>query len=88
MKSSQYLVIIRFKLCVHYLSKGEYQCPQAMKQVFKEEIESGARYYEQMKSVIDSYPSKGKYSLQEAVYYIMSELWLRKIFPGVVNDNS
>ena len=26
--------------------------------------------------------------LQETLYYIMPELWLRKIFPGVVNANS
>ena len=33
-----------------YLSKYEDECSQATIQVFKEAIESGACYYEQMKS--------------------------------------
>ena len=71
-----------------YLSKEEDEFSQAMKQAFKETLESGASYYEQMKSVAHAYSSKRECTLQEAVYHIMSELWLRKVFPTVVNINS
>ena len=71
-----------------YLSKEEDECSQAMKQALKETLESGASYYEQMKSVAHAYSSKRECSLQEAVYHIMPELCLRKIFPAVVNVNS
>ena len=71
-----------------YLSKEEDECSQAMKEAFKETLESGASYYEQMKSVAHAYPSKRECSLQEAVYHVMPELWLRKVFPAVVNVNS
>ena len=71
-----------------YLSKEEDECSQAMKQAFKETLESGASYYGQMKSVAHAYSSKTECSLQEAVYHIMPELWPRKVFPAVVNVNS
>ena len=71
-----------------YLSKEEDECSQAMKQAFKETLESGASYYEQMKSVAHAYSSKRECSLQEAVYHFMPELWLRNVFPAVVNVNS
>ena len=41
-----------------------------------------------MKSVAHAYSSKRECSLQEAVYHIMPELWLGKVFPAVVNVNS
>ena len=34
-----------------YLSKEEAKCSQAMKQAFKETLENGASYYEQMKTI-------------------------------------
>ena len=71
-----------------YLSKEEDECSQAMKQAFKETLEKGGSYYEQMKTIAHAYSSKRECSLQEAVYHIMPELWLRSIFPAVVNINS
>ena len=71
-----------------YLSKEEDECSQAVKQAFRETIEKGASYYEQMKTIAHAYSSKRECSLQEAVYHIMPELWLRKVFPTVVNVNS
>ena len=59
-----------------------------MKQAFKEPLERGAGSYEQMKSVAHAYVSKHESSLQKAVYEVMPELWLRKVFPGVLNVNS
>lgn len=41
-----------------YLSKDEDECSQAMKKVFIEAIDSGTRYYEQIKSVAYPYASK------------------------------
>ena len=57
-----------------YLSKDDDECSQAMKQVFKETIESRTSYYDQMKSVAYSYASKEEFSLRRAVYHIMSDL--------------
>ena len=71
-----------------YLSKQEDECSQAMKQTFKESLERGAGSYEQMKSVVHAYVSKRECSLQETVYQVMPELWLRKVFPGVLYANS
>ena len=72
-----------------YLSKQEGKCSEAMKQqAFKESLEKGAESYEQMKSVTHAYSSKRECSLQEAVCQIMPELWLRKVFPGVLYVNS
>ena len=71
-----------------YLSKEEDECSQAMKQAFKETLEKRASYYEQMKTIAHAYSSKRECSLQEAVYHIMPELWLRKVFPAVVNVSS
>ena len=58
-----------------------------MSQAFKESLETSAGSYEQMKSVTHASVSKCKCSLQEAVYQIMPELWLRKFFPGVLYAN-
>ena len=41
-----------------------------------------------MKAIAHPYSSKRECSLQEAVYQIIPELWLRKVFPAVVNVNS
>ena len=71
-----------------YLSKPEDECSQAMKQTFKESLERGAGSCDQMKSVAHAYVSKRECSLQEAVYQVMTELWLRKVFPGVLYVNS
>ena len=57
-------------------------------QAFKESLETSAGSYEQMKSVTHASVSKRKCSLQEAVYQIIPELWLRTFFPGVLYANS
>ena len=56
-----------------YLSKQEDECSQAMKQALKES-------YEQIKSLAHAYSSKRECSLQGAVYQVIPELWLRKVF--------
>ena len=71
-----------------YLSKQEDKCSQAMKQAVKEAFENNLDNYQQMKSVAHAYSSKRECSVQESVYHIMPELWLRKMFPGVIYANS
>ena len=70
------------------LSKQEGECSQVMKQTFKEALERIARSYEHMKSVAHAYISKRKCSLQETVYQVIPELWLRKVFPGELYANN
>ena len=71
-----------------YLPKHKDECSQAIKQAFKESLERGAGSYEQMKSVAHVYVSKRECSQQEAVYQVMPELWLRKVFLGVLYASS
>lgn len=40
-----------------------------------------------MKAVAHVYASNQEYSLQEAAYHCLPELWLRKVFPGVIYAN-
>ena len=44
--------------------------------------------FEQMKSIARAYTTKRECSVQEAVYHVMPELWLRKCSPGVLFANS
>ena len=71
-----------------YLSKTEDECSQAMSEAVKESLEANFSNYEQMHSIAQAYSSKRECSLQEAVYHIMPELWLRKIFQAVVFANT
>ena len=41
-----------------------------------------------MRSVARAYATKRECSVQEAVYILMPELWLRRTFPGVIFANS
>ena len=41
-----------------------------------------------MKSIARAYATKRECSVQEAVYHVMPELWLRKCSPGVLFANS
>ena len=41
-----------------------------------------------MKAIAKAYITKRECSVQEAVYLIMPELWLRKLFPRVIFLNS
>ena len=40
-----------------------------------------------MKALARAHITKIEWSVQEAVFFIMSELWLRKIFPRVIFSN-
>ena len=67
-----------------YFSKSEDETSEAMKQAAKEAFNTNKTNIEQMRSISRSYQTKRECSVQEAVYLIMPELWLRKSFPGVV----
>ncbi|XP_057316777.1 uncharacterized protein LOC130657796 [Hydractinia symbiolongicarpus] len=71
-----------------YFSKCEDETSQAMKQAAKEAFNSNKSYTEQMKLIAKVFTTKRECSVQEAVYLIMPELWLRKTFPKVVFANT
>lgn len=66
-----------------YFSKSEDESSEAMRQAAKEAVNSNLSSYQQMKSIARAYITKRECSVQEAVYHIMPELWLRKTYPGV-----
>ena len=71
-----------------YFSKSEDETSEAMKQAAKEAFSSGKSNMEHMRSIARAYANKRECSVQEAVYILMPELWLRKTFPGVIFANS
>ena len=64
-----------------YFSKSEHETSEAMKQAAKEALKGNKSDYEKMKAIAKAYITKIERSVQEAVYLIMPELWLCKIFP-------
>ena len=71
-----------------YFSKSEDESSEAMQQAAKEASKLNLNAFEQMKSISKAYSTKRECSVQEAVYHVMPELWLRKTFPGVIFANS
>ena len=71
-----------------YLSKSEDTCTQAVRQALDESLENKNSNYEQMRAIAHAYATNRECSVQEAVYHILPELWLRKTFPGVIFENS
>ena len=61
---------------------------EAMKEAAKDAFNRGVSDYEKMKAIAKAYTTNRKCSVQEAVYLIMPELWLRKTFPKVMLLNS
>ena len=66
-----------------YFSKTEDQCSQAMKQAAKAAFENDMHHQDTMKTIAKAYLSNRECSIQEAVYHILLELKLRRIFPAV-----
>ena len=71
-----------------YLSKSEETCSQAMKHPLRESVEKRQGNYEQMCAEAHAYASNWECSVQKTVYHCLSELWLRKVFPGVIYANT
>ena len=71
-----------------YFSKSEDEMSEAMKQAAMEAVTQNKEKFEQMKSIARAYITKIECYVQEAVYHIIPELWLRKMCPGVLFANS
>ena len=71
-----------------YFSKSEDESSEAMNQAAKEASTLNLNAFEQMKSISKAYSTKRECSVQEAVYHVMPELWLRKTFSGGIFANS
>ena len=72
-----------------YFSKFKDQCSAAMKQAAKEALDNKLDHFNTMKNILQAYTSKWECSVQEAVYHVLPELHLRRVFPSVyfVNTN-
>ena len=70
-----------------YLSKSEESCSYVIKQPLKISIENEENY-EQMNAIAQTYAFNQECSVQEAVYHCLPELWLRRVFPGVIYANT
>ena len=66
-----------------YLSKSEDSCAKAL----KVSIENKCSNYEQMKAIVLAYSSSRKCPVRKAVYHCL-ELWLQKVFSGVIYANT
>ena len=74
-------------LCA-YLSKHEDAISQSMSEAAKTAKELNYSKFEQMKLIARAYTTKRECSVQECVYLILPELWLRKTFPKVEFANT
>ena len=72
-----------------YFSKTEDQCSQVMKQAAKQAFENKMHHHDTMKTIAKAYLSNRECSVKEAIYHILPELKLWRIFPAVsfVNTN-
>ena len=71
-----------------YFSKAEDETSKPMKQASKEALNASKTESETMKAIAKAYSTKKECPVQGAVYHILPELWLRKIFPKVIFLNS
>ena len=71
-----------------YFSKSESESSLAMQKAAEETRNSKLDFKERMKKLAVAFLSNRQCSLQEAVYQVMPELWLRKCFPRIVFANS
>ena len=72
-----------------YLSKTEDRYLEAMKQTAKEAFENNIHHHDTMKTTAEAYFNNQECSVQDAVYYILPEFKLRRVFQPVyfVNTN-
>ena len=71
-----------------YFSKTESVSSLAMKKAPEDAEKENLGFKDQMKKLAIAFLSQRQCSLQEAVYQVMPELWLRKTFPAVVFANT
>ena len=66
-----------------YLSKHEDEITHAMKEAATNAKELSLNKFEEMKNIARAYITHREISVQEAVYHILPELYLRKTYPRV-----
>ena len=71
-----------------YFSKTETESSAAMKKAAEEAEQQKLPFVNRMKKLAVAFLSHRQCSLQEAVYQLMPELWLRKTFPSVIFVNT
>ena len=71
-----------------YFFRAEDETSEAMKQAAREALAGNKSDYGKIKAMARAYATKRECSVQEGVYLVMPELWLRKIFPVVIFLNS
>ena len=72
-----------------YFSKSESEVSESLKQAAKEIKNQNLNVRDAMKKIAYSFISSRQLSVQEAVYNVLPELWLRKCSPGIsfINTN-
>ena len=71
-----------------YFSKSEDEYSSAMRQAAKEAFENNLSNFKTMQGIVRAYVNKRECSVQEAIFHVLPELHLRKIFPVVCIANS
>ena len=85
------LVLNHYKAVTYmcaYFSKAVDETSEAMKQAVKDATNGKKSDFDRMKAIARAYATKRECSVQEAVYLVMPEIWLRKTFPKVLFLNS
>ena len=76
--------VFNYYKAIHYMcayfSKTESLCLDVMKQALDQSKELESSKYEQMIKLAQAYSDNRELSVQEAVYQLMPELWLKKDF--------
>ena len=76
--------VFNYYKAIHYMcayfSKTESLCSDVMKQALNQSKELESSKYEQMIKLAQAYSDNRELSVQEAVYQLMPELWLKKDF--------
>ena len=86
---SQFLTITKQShTCARLLFKSRRWASEAMQEAGNDTFNRGVSDYEKIKEIAEAYTTKRKYSVEEAFYLIMPELWLQKKFPKVMLRNS
>ena len=62
-----------------YFSKSEDETSETRKQAAKDACNMNKNNFEQMKSIARAYATRRECSVQEAVYKLMPELWLKEM---------
>ena len=72
-----------------YFSKSESEVSESLKHAVKEIKNQNLNVRDAMKKIAYSFISSRQLSVQEAVYNVLPELWLRKCSPGIsfINKN-